>query len=70
MRPILRKLEQNLGVTLFQRANRRVAITPIGAKTSRNQLAGPFRLSVIPTLAPFRMPRFLGPLRKAITANV
>jgi LysR family transcriptional regulator, hydrogen peroxide-inducible genes activator len=80
----LRKLEQQLGVALFERNNRRVSITPVGekilaharraleeaglveavAKTSRNQLAGPLKLGVIPTLAPYLMPRILGPLRK------
>jgi LysR family hydrogen peroxide-inducible transcriptional activator len=81
----LRKMEQHLGVTLFERNNRRVSITPLGekiliharqaleqvglaeavAKTSRDQLAGPLRLGVIPTLAPYLMPRILGPLREA-----
>ncbi len=81
----LRKLEQELGVTLFERNNRRVAITPIGeklleharrvldeagaveavARSSRDQLAGPLKLGVIPTLAPYLMPLILGPLREA-----
>lgn len=81
----LRKLEQQLGVTLFERNNRRVSITPIGekvleharrtleeaglveavAKRSRNQLEGPLKLGVIPTLAPYLMPLILGPLRRA-----
>jgi LysR family transcriptional regulator, hydrogen peroxide-inducible genes activator len=81
----LLKLEQEIGVTLFERNNRRVSITPIGEKileharralqeveairaaasASRNQLAGPLKLGVIPTLAPYLMPRILGPLRKA-----
>ena len=81
----LRKLELELGVTLFERNNRRVFITPVGerileharralqeaasveavAKASRNQLAGPLKLGVIPTLAPYLMPLILRPLRKA-----
>jgi LysR family hydrogen peroxide-inducible transcriptional activator len=81
----LLKLEQQLGVTLFERNNRRVSITPIGekileharraleeaglvesvAKTSRDQLVGPLKLGVIPTLAPYLMPLILGPLREA-----
>jgi LysR family transcriptional regulator, hydrogen peroxide-inducible genes activator len=81
----LRKLEQELGVTLFERNNRRVAITPIGeklleharrvldeagaveavARSSRDPLAGPLKLGVIPTLAPYLMPLILGPLREA-----
>jgi LysR family hydrogen peroxide-inducible transcriptional activator len=78
-------MERHLGVTLFERNNRRVSITPVGekllaharqaleqaglveavAKTSRDQLAGPLRLGVIPTLAPYLIPLILGPLREA-----
>jgi LysR family hydrogen peroxide-inducible transcriptional activator len=81
----LLKLEQQLGVTLFERNNRRVSITPIGekilkhargaleqaglvesvAKTSQDQLVGPLKLGVIPTLAPYLIPLILGPLREA-----
>ncbi len=81
----LRRLEEDLGVTLFERSNRHVAITPAGerileharkaleevslleavALASRDQLAGPLRLGVIPTLAPYLIPLILGPLREA-----
>lgn len=81
----LLKLEQQLGVTLFERNNRRVWITPVGeqileharraleeaglveslAETSRDQLVGPLKLGVIPTLAPYLIPLILGPLREA-----
>jgi LysR family transcriptional regulator, hydrogen peroxide-inducible genes activator len=81
----LLKLEQQLGVTLFERNNRSVSITPVGekileharraleeaglvesvAKTSRDQLVGPLKLGVIPTLAPYLIPLILGPLREA-----
>jgi LysR family hydrogen peroxide-inducible transcriptional activator len=81
----LRQMEQSLGVTLFERTNRRVSITPIGekllaharraleeaglvesvAKSSQDQLAGPLKLGVIPTLAPHLIPLILGPLREA-----
>jgi LysR family hydrogen peroxide-inducible transcriptional activator len=81
----LLKMEQQLGVTLFERNNRRVSITPIGekileharraleeaglvesvAQTSQDQLAGPLKLGVIPTLAPYLIPMILGPLREA-----
>jgi LysR family hydrogen peroxide-inducible transcriptional activator len=81
----LLKLEQQLGVTLFERNNRRVWITPVGeqilgharraleeaglveslAETSRDQLVGPLKLGVIPTLAPYLIPLILGPLRAA-----
>lgn len=79
----LRKLEEHLGVKLFERTNRRVSLTPAGervleharkviedtnqmewaAQASRNQLVGPLRLGVIPTLAPYLMPLILKPLR-------
>ena len=78
-------MERQLGVTLFERNNRRVSITPTGerlleharralaeaalieamAKSSQDQLSGPLRLGVIPTLAPYLMPLILGPLREA-----
>jgi LysR family transcriptional regulator, hydrogen peroxide-inducible genes activator len=81
----LLKLEQQLGVTLFERNNRSVSITPVGekileharraleeaglvesvAKTSQDQLVGPLKLGVIPTLAPYLIPLILGPLREA-----
>jgi len=81
----LLKLEQQLGVTLFERNNRHVSITPIGerileharraleeaglvesvAKKSQDQLIGPLKLGVIPTLAPYLIPLILGPLREA-----
>lgn len=81
----LRKLESQLGITLFERNNRRVSITPSGervleharralaeaglvesvARTAGDPLAGPLKLGVIPTLAPYLMPRILGPLRAA-----
>jgi LysR family transcriptional regulator, hydrogen peroxide-inducible genes activator len=81
----LLKLEQQLGVTLFERNNRHVSITPIGeqildharraleeaglvesvAKKSQDQLVGPLKLGVIPTLAPYLIPLILGPLREA-----
>jgi LysR family hydrogen peroxide-inducible transcriptional activator len=80
----LRRMEEQLGVTLFERNNRRVAITPVGermlqharraleeaaqveavAKTSRDPLAEPLKLGVIPTLAPYLMPMMLQRLRE------
>jgi LysR family hydrogen peroxide-inducible transcriptional activator len=70
------KLEQELGVAIFERVGRQVRLTPAGeeivaharrtvaaagdvvaaARASRDPLAGPIRLGVIPTLAPYLMP--------------
>jgi LysR family transcriptional regulator, hydrogen peroxide-inducible genes activator len=81
----LRKLEEHLGVTLFERTNKSVVLTPAGesilkharkaleqaalmemtALSLRDQLVGPLRLGVIPTLAPYLMPLILGRLREA-----
>ncbi len=80
----IRKLENELGVTLLERTNKRVDLTPVGsrilaharsaldeagqmetvAQAARDPLVGPLRLGAIPTLAPYLMPRILGPLRK------
>ncbi len=81
----IRKLEQELGVTLLERTNKRVELTPVGsqilahaqqalahaaqmeavARAARDPLIGPLKLGVIPTLAPYLMPRILKPLRQA-----
>lgn len=70
------RLEERLGVTLFERDRRRVLLTPVGhevvvraqgllsqlddltaaAETHGAPLAGPLRLGVIPTIAPYIMP--------------
>ena len=84
----IRKLETELGVTLLERTNKRVEMTPVGsqilvhaqaaiaqtaqmaavAQAARDPLAGPLRLGVIPTLAPYLMPMILKPLRQAYPA--
>jgi LysR family transcriptional regulator, hydrogen peroxide-inducible genes activator len=81
----LRKLEDHLGVVLFERTNKRVALTPMGkrlliharealretellestAKAAGDPLAGPLKLGIIPTVAPYLMPLILGPLRES-----
>jgi LysR family transcriptional regulator, hydrogen peroxide-inducible genes activator len=81
----IRKLEETLGVTLLERTNKRVDLTPVGsqilsharealaqaaqmeavARAARDPLVGPLKLGVIPTLAPYLMPRILKPLRQA-----
>lgn len=84
----IRKLEQELGVTLFERGSRTVAPTTaclrlIGhvraavaeadaiqamARALRDPMAGPFRLGIIPTLAPYLLPLVFAPLRAALPA--
>lgn len=82
----LKKLEQTLGVTLIERTNRQVMLTPVGetivqqaqrvlgevdrlvgvAEEHRDPLGGDFRLGIIPTVAPYLLPRILGPMRAAL----
>jgi LysR family transcriptional regulator, hydrogen peroxide-inducible genes activator len=77
-------LERLLGVSLVERTNRRVTITPAGreiatqarlclgdleslvdmAREQRRALAGPLRLGVIPTIAPFLLPAALPKIRR------
>jgi len=81
----IKKLEDELGVTLLERTNKRVALTSVGsqileharralaeaaqmeavARAARDPLVGPLKLGVIPTLAPYLMPRILKPLKQA-----
>lgn len=82
----LKKLEEELHVTLVERGHRQVMLTPVGESIVRqaqrvlrevNQLvhlaeehADPFggelRLGVIPTVAPYLLPKILGQIRKAL----
>jgi LysR family hydrogen peroxide-inducible transcriptional activator len=84
----IRKLEDLLGVALFERNSKNVVPTEacgrlIGharaavtaaesilavARDLRNPLAGPFRLGIIPTLAPYLLPLIFAPLRDALPA--
>ncbi|MEE2894095.1 MAG: LysR substrate-binding domain-containing protein [Pseudomonadota bacterium] len=80
----IRKLEEFLGVTLIERNNRQVLLTPLGeriiaqaqrvlhdadelvklAQQARDPYGGQFRLGIIPTVAPYLLPRIL-PLVRA-----
>ena len=82
----VRKLEEQLGVALFERASKAVAPTAACerllphvraavaevdaiqavARGLRDPLSGPFRLGIIPTLAPYLLPLVFAPLREAL----
>jgi LysR family hydrogen peroxide-inducible transcriptional activator len=84
----IKKLEEELGVTLIERTNRQVLLTPVGervvaqatrvireagqitriAEEFADPLGGEFRLGVIPTVAPYLLPKILTPIRKAFPA--
>jgi LysR family hydrogen peroxide-inducible transcriptional activator len=81
----IKKLEVELGVTLIERGNRQVMLTPVGenivaqahrvlrevgelvhmAEEHRDPYGGELRLGIIPTVAPYLLPKILGPLHKA-----
>lgn len=81
----VRKVENQLGLQIFERTGRDVRLTAAGAglvgqartvlgearrlfdmaRTLNDPLAGPLRLGVIATLAPYLVPHLLGPLRIA-----
>lgn len=81
----IKKLEEELGVTLIERTNRQVMLTPVGARIVdkarrvlrevseltdlaeeyRDPYGGDFHLGIIPTVAPYLLPKILGPIRKA-----
>lgn len=81
----IKKLEEELGVTLIERTNRQVMLTPVGerivaqaqrvlrevnqmvhiAEEHKDPYGGEFRLGIIPTVAPYLLPKILGPIKKA-----
>lgn len=80
----IKELEENLGVPLFERTGRRLALTALGqdfaervaevlravdelgefARASADALSGPIRIGVIPTVAPYLLPRVIGDLTR------
>ena len=78
----VQKLEETLGVLLFERSQKPIRPTPTGqtivalakeildrakqielaGADQQNEVQGEFSLGVIPTLAPYLLPRFLQPL--------
>jgi LysR family hydrogen peroxide-inducible transcriptional activator len=80
----IRKIEDELGVRLFERGKSGVLVTEVGAqvvaqarrtleeaarvkavaKQGRNPLAGPLRLGVIHTIAPYLLPHLVAALRR------
>ena len=83
----IRKLEEELGVTLFERGRGGVRVTEVGrditqqarialkasdtikriAEAAQDPFAGEFRLGLIPTVAPYLIPRFVARLREELT---
>lgn len=80
----LKKLEEQLNVTLIERSNRQVILTPVGAavvaqaqrvlrdvddlqriaEEHRDPLGGDLRVGIIPTVAPYLLPRILPIIRR------
>jgi len=80
----LKKLEEELGVMLFDRSKQPVVPTMAGEKIieqarivlaeagkmklradeSKNELSGELRIGIIPTIAPYLLPRFTGDFKK------
>ena len=82
---MIQKLEQELGVKLFERSSQQVVPTAIGrlvveqawrvisrarkikdiVEEERNALSGVFRIGILPTIAPYLLPRFFTRLMEA-----
>src|SRR6186997_532934 len=71
----IHKLEDELGAPLFERGKSEITVTPVGERiveqaqrvleeAGRIQLAGPLKLGVIYTVAPYLIPDLVPALRK------
>ncbi|MEO8171337.1 MAG: LysR family transcriptional regulator, partial [Oxalobacteraceae bacterium] len=76
----IKKLEDELGVVIFERGGAEISVTPLGgkivaqaelvleqtaaikeiAKQNKDPLAGPLRLGIIYTIAPYLLPPLVG----------
>lgn len=82
----IKKLELQLGVTLFERSHKAIRVTDVGediiriakeardaaqrikevAEAAQDPLAGTISLGLIPTIAPYLIPRFVGQLTQEL----
>jgi len=68
----IKKLEAQLGVTLFERSHKGIRVTAIGeeiilmAASAQDPLAGNLSLGLIPTIAPYLIPLFVSKLQSAM----
>ncbi len=80
----LQKLEDHLGVQLFDRSTQPITVTPMGSQIlgqirvvlnhtqiiseliqeAKTTIGGDLRMAIIPTLSPYLLPLFIGPLTK------
>lgn len=82
----IQKVEEEIGVMIFERTNRKVRLTPAGeqivqrardalreaeairqiAREASDPLSGEFRLGIIPTVAPYLLPRLMPLLHRQL----
>src|SRR6266536_220549 len=61
----IKEMEEALGGLLLERSARQVALTRFGEELSqRDRLAGRLRIGMIPTTAPYLLPKIIGNLTR------